>query len=104
MAEQTIEQERHEYELVFVMQPDLDEQGIANINDRIAQIITNANGTIDSTEMWGKRTLAYPIKKFFEGHYVLHRFQMDPSGTAELDRLLRFNENVIRYLVIRTDE
>jgi small subunit ribosomal protein S6 len=105
MAEQqTIEQERHEYELVVVIQPDMDEQGVANINERLSQIITGQAGAIDSTEMWGKRTLAYPIRKYFEGHYILHRFQMNPSGAEEIDRLLRFNENVIRYLVIRTDE
>ncbi len=54
--------------------------------------------------MWGKRTLAYPIKKLFEGHYVLHRFEMAPNGTGEIDRLLRYNENVLRYLLIRLDE
>jgi small subunit ribosomal protein S6 len=104
MADQERQQEQHEYELVFIMQPELDEQGIFNINERLTQIVTSQEGTVSGTEMWGKRTLAYPIKKYFEGHYVLHRFQMNPSGAAEIDRLLRFNENVIRYLMIRTDE
>jgi small subunit ribosomal protein S6 len=57
-----------------------------------------------ATETWGRRNLAYPIKKYGTGHYVLQRFEMNPGGTAELDRLLRFNENVMRYLLTRTDE
>lgn len=93
-----------EYELVYILQPDLDEQGVTGINDRLGQIVTDQAGSITTTELWGRRTLAYPIGKFFEGIYVLQRFQMQPEATGELDRLLRFNENVIRYLLIRTDD
>jgi small subunit ribosomal protein S6 len=93
-----------EYELVFIVQPEMDEQGMTAINDRVGQIVSAQSGSITTTEMWGRRTLAYPIGKFFEGHYVLHRFQMLPEAADEIDRLLRFNENVIRYLLIRTDE
>ncbi len=93
-----------EYELVFIVQPEMDEQGVAGINERVSQVITARSGTITTTEMWGRRTLAYPIGKFFEGQYVLHRFEMQPEAAGELDRLLRLNENVIRYLLIRTDD
>ncbi|RIK36656.1 MAG: 30S ribosomal protein S6 [Chloroflexi bacterium] len=93
-----------EYELVFIVQPEMDEQGVAAINDRVGQIVNAQSGSITTTEMWGRRALAYPIGKFFEGQYVLHRFQMLPEAAGEIDRLLRFNENVIRYLLIRTDE
>jgi len=93
-----------EYELVFILQPEMDEQGVTGFNERLSQIVAAQSGSVTTTEMWGRRTLAYPIGKFFEGHYVLHRFQMPPEATGEVDRLLRFNENVIRYLLIRTDE
>ena len=96
--------ERREYEMVYVAQPDIGEDGLRQLNDRFAQAIGSQQGEISGTEIWGKRTLAYPIKKYFEGHYVLHRFQMPPQGAEELDRLLRLNENVIRYLIVRTDE
>ncbi len=96
--------EKREYEMVYVAQPDLAEDGLRDLNERLSQLIASQQGTVSGTEMWGKRTLAYPIKKFYEGHYVLHRFQMAPAGTEELDRLLRLNENVLRYLVVRTDE
>jgi small subunit ribosomal protein S6 len=77
---------------------------MSELQDRIAQAVAGQQGVILSTEMWNKRNLAYPIKKNVVGHYVLQRFQMAPEGTAELERLLRFNENVMRYLVMRGDE
>ena len=98
------EQSQNEYELVYVLQPDLNEDGLMGVHDRIEQIVSSQNGEPVVTEIWGRRVLAYPIRKHFEGQYVLQRFQMDPEGTVELDRFLRFNEDVIRYLVLRTDE
>ncbi len=100
----TVDTGRHEYELVFVVRPTLGEEGLNTLNDRLAQTIGTQGGEITATELWGKRTLAYPIKKFFEGVYVLHQVAMPPQGTAELDRLLRFNEDVLRFLIMRTDE
>jgi small subunit ribosomal protein S6 len=98
------ETNNHEYELVFVARPNLGEEGVAALTDRLNQVIAGQAGTVQGVEMWGKRTLAYPINKYFEGIYVLNRISMPPQGTAELDRLLRFNEDVLRYLIVRTDE
>lgn len=95
---------QHDYELVYVLQPTLDEQSIVAINERVEQIVTSGNGTMTTTELWGRRTLAYPINKQFEGHYVMQQFSMDPTKVGEIDRVLRLNENVMRYLVLRTDE
>jgi small subunit ribosomal protein S6 len=99
----TLEDQR-EYELVFVLLGNLDDEGVRGFNDRLNQVITSHSGTVNTTEIWGRRTLAYPIGKNFDGIYVLERFQMPPSGVDEVERLLRFNENVIRHLMIRTDE
>ena len=99
-----IETALHEYELVFIARPNLGDEGVAALNGRLAQLIASQSGQMQSTELWGKRTLAYPIRKFFEGIYVLHRFTMAPQGTNELERGLRFNEDVLRYLIVRTDE
>jgi small subunit ribosomal protein S6 len=95
---------RNEYEVVVVARPTLGEDGLTALNDRVAQVVAGQGGEVTGTELWGKRTLAYPIKKLFEGVYVLHRVALPPQGTAEVDRFLRFNEDVIRYLVVRTDE
>ena len=96
--------DKREYEMVYVAQPDIGEEGLRQLNERLSQAISSQQGAISGTEMWGKRTLAYPIKKYYEGHYVLQRFVMAPAGAQELDRLFRLNENVIRYLIMRTDE
>jgi len=99
----TLEDQR-EYELVFVLVGNLDEETVRNFNERLNQVVTSHSGTVTTTEIWGRRTLAYPIGKNFDGIYVLERFQMQPSGVEEVERHLRFNENVIRHLLIRTDE
>ncbi|HXF60412.1 MAG TPA: 30S ribosomal protein S6 [Caldilineaceae bacterium] len=96
--------EPREYELVYILQPEMDEQGVLSFNERVSQLVASQSGSVSTTELWGRRGLAYPIGKHFEGHYVLHRFTMPPEGAGEVDRLLRLNENVVRYLLIRTDE
>lgn len=98
------ESELREYELVYILQPEMNEEAILDLNERLSQVVSDQQGTMTTTELWGRRTLAYPINKVFEGHYVLHRFQMASDGAGGIDRLLRFNENVIRYLLVRTDE
>jgi small subunit ribosomal protein S6 len=100
----TAEQEIREYELVYVLRPDLDDDGVRALNERITQTVGEQAGTVTATELWGRRTLAYPIGKVFEGHYILQRINMPPTGTEEVDRILRFNENVMRYLLIRKGE
>ena len=96
--------EQREYELVYILQPDMDEAAVLGLNERVGQVVAGQNGAVVTTEMWGRRTLAYPIKRYFEGHYILSRLQMDPAGATEVERLLRFNESVLRYLLIRTDD
>lgn len=98
------ETSRHEYEVVLIARPNLGEDGLAALNERLANTITGQSGEVTATDLWGKRQLAYPIARFFEGIYVLHRVAMPPQATAEVDRLLRINEDVIRYLIVRTDE
>lgn len=95
---------RNEYEIVYVAKPTLGEDAVAALNDRFASVITGQNGEVTATELWGKRTLAYPIEKFFEGIYILSRVAMPPKGTIEVDRMLRLNEDVLRHLIVRTDE
>ena len=96
--------DRHEYELVYILQPEMSEENITSFNERVSSIITTQDGELMTVDLWGKRALAYPIKNNFEGHYVLQRFQMAPYGTDELERLMRFSDDALRYMVIRTDE
>ena len=92
------------YELLFFVAPTLDEEGRANVMNRIENTITAGEGVIDSTEDWGKRKLAYEINKLSEGDYILINFHADPNHIAELDRVLRINDNVERHMIVcRTD-
>jgi small subunit ribosomal protein S6 len=88
-----------EYELVFIVHPDLDETATTEVVDRVKDWITEAGGTIDQVEPWGKRKLAYPIKKQIEGQYFLFKTQMPPTFVANLERNLRFVEPVMRFLI-----
>lgn len=87
------------YELLIVIQPDLDETAVTEINNKITGWITDANGNIEKTDIWGKRRLAYQIRKQREGQYVLFNFSVAPSFTIELERNIRFLEPVMRHMV-----
>jgi small subunit ribosomal protein S6 len=87
-----------------VLQPSLDEAAIQGNEKRIADIIAGQGGKDIVTEPWGKRNLAYPIDRHYEGYYILQRFAMPPSGADEVDRAMRYSEDVIRYLLMRQDE
>jgi small subunit ribosomal protein S6 len=93
----------NQYELIYIIQPELDSDATKAVDERVNQAITNNKGEITSSEMWGQRKLAYPIKKYFEGYYILHNVQMPPSAVTEVERIMRLNEDIIRFLVIRTD-
>lgn len=96
--------EAREYELVYILQPELNDDSINSFDTRLCDAITTQGGSDIVTEAWGKRNLAYPIKRYFEGYYILHRFQMPSSGTDEVERVLRFSEDVVRYLLMRSDD
>ena len=88
-----------EYELVFIVQPDLDETATTEIVERVKGWITEAGGTVDKVDPWGKRKLAYPIRKQTDGQYFLFNTHIPPSYVIELERNLRFFEPVIRFLI-----
>lgn len=96
--------ELRKYELVYVLQPALDDPSVQAFDARLREVISGQGGSDIVSEMWGKRNLAYRIERYTEGYYILYHFQMPPTGTAELDRVMRFNENVIRYLLMREDD
>jgi small subunit ribosomal protein S6 len=87
------------YELLIVIQPDLDETAVTEINNKITGWITDANGNVEKTDIWGKRRLAYQIRKQREGQYVLFQFSVSPTFTIELERNIRFLEPVMRHMV-----
>jgi small subunit ribosomal protein S6 len=93
---------RH-YEIVFLVHPDQSEQVPAMI-ERYQSIVTSNNGTIHRLEDWGRRLLAYPINKIHKAHYVLMNIECDAESLTQLTDGFRFNDAVIRNLVIQKDE
>lgn len=87
------------YELISIIQPDLDESVFKGIVERIQSWITESGGSVDKTEFWGRRKLAYMIHKQTEGQYVLLNITLDPKAAGELERNIRFLEPVIRHML-----
>ncbi len=88
-----------DYELVFIVHPELDDNAFKDVVDKVQGWITEAGGSVSKVDLWGKRKLAYTIRKQKDGQYVLMKTQMEPSFTATLERNLRFLEPVMRFLI-----
>ncbi|MBI4299394.1 MAG: 30S ribosomal protein S6 [Chloroflexi bacterium] len=91
----------HDYELVIILKPETDEVGVASTLERLASFVNDRGGSIASQELWGVRRLAYPIRKFKEGNYVLTHFKLQPQFTRELDNYLNVTDEIIRHLLTR---
>jgi small subunit ribosomal protein S6 len=87
------------YELVCLIQPDLDEAAVNGVVDRVKSWVTESGGTIDKIDMWGKRRLAYTIRKQRESTYVLFNVSMLPTATSGLEQNLRYTETVMRHML-----
>jgi small subunit ribosomal protein S6 len=92
------------YETIFILNPDLDEEQTQSTIEKVKGIITQGNGEILKAEDWGKRKLAYEVKKKDKGHFVLIHFSGPPSLLPELERNFRVMDAVIKYQSIRLDE
>ena len=90
-----------EYEVVTIVSPDASEEVVAGKIDGVGQLITGHQGVVDDTQRWGKKRLAYPIKKYIEGNYSLVRFKLDPEHIRDLREILETDVDVLRYLVIK---
>ena len=92
------------YELLFFVAPSIDDESRAAVMKRIDTTIADAKGTVDNVDNWGKRKLAYEINGLTDGDYTLIDFHADPTNVAELDRVLRINDAVVRHMIAkRTD-
>jgi len=92
------------YELMYVLNTRLDEEAQTALNTKISDTIKKIGGTIDNTEVFGRRRLAYPIQKQTEGLYMITNFQADSKSLKELNRMMNITEGLLRHLVIRRDE
>jgi small subunit ribosomal protein S6 len=92
------------YELLIMKSPTLDEDGVAAIVDRAQQLITAEGGVVDSIDDWGKRPLAYEIDHQKEGYYTLIDFHHEPFAIAEIERVLRITDGIVRYLLVARED
>ncbi len=94
----------HQYELMVILDPEIDERTVAPSLDKFLNVIRNDGGTIDNVDIWGRRRLAYQINKKTEGIYAVVALTAEPASTVELDRQLKLSEAVMRTKVLRAEE
>lgn len=89
------------YEIVFVISPEVTDEDVPNTIDKISELVSKSGGSVTEVSQWGRRKLAYPIKRFTEGNYVLAQLELKPSLTKELEANLRLSNDVLRHLLIK---
>ena len=88
------------YELLFFVAPTIDEETRAAVMKRIENVVAEGKGVIDNVDVWGKRKLAYEINDLTDGDYTLVDFRADPQSIAELNRVLRITDAVVRHMIV----
>ncbi len=94
----------HQYELMVILNPEIDERQVPATLDKFLKVITTDGGSIDNVDIWGRRRLAYEIQKKNEGLYAVVAFTATSAATQELDRQLKLSEQVMRTKVLRAEE
>ena len=94
----------HQYELMVILDPEIDERTVAPSLDKFLNVIRNDGGTVDNVDIWGRRRLAYEINKKTEGIYAVVKLTSNADATKELDRQLKLSEAVMRTKVLRAEE
>ena len=94
----------HQYELMVILDPEIDERTVAPSLDKFLNVIRNDGGTIENVDIWGRRRLAYEIKKKAEGIYAVVNYTATSETSVELDRQLKLSEAVLRTKVLRAEE
>ena len=93
-----------QYEMVFIVQPEMEEEPLTALVEKISQNISDLEGQVHQVDSWGKRRLAYAIKKHWDGFYFLLQMELPAQAVRSLERNLKLMEDVIRYLIVRKDE
>ena len=93
-----------DYELMVVLTPEQDEDGVTAATERVTTMVTSRGGEVVDVQPWGRRRLAYPIEKHRDGFYAVAKLKLEPDATAPLERSLTLSEQVLRHLLVRLDE
>lgn len=92
------------YEVMYIMRPNLESDAVKELVAKFEGVVTSFGGEITKTDEKGKRRLAYEIDDLFEGYYVLMNFMSNAAAVAELERVLKISEDVIRYLIVKDEK
>ncbi|MNI49716.1 30S ribosomal protein S6 [compost metagenome] len=92
------------YETIFVIHPSFEEEAVKATIEKFKGVIENGGGTVDNVDFWGKRKLAYEIKKVNEGFYTLFNFSANPELPSELDRVFRITDGIIRHIIVKEEK
>ena len=93
-----------EYETIYILRPDTSNDRVADVNGRVRGIIENMGGKVLGVDNWGKRKLAYEVKKHLKGIYLYWQYLGSPATVAEFERNMRMYDSVIRYMTVKVDE
>jgi len=93
----------YDYEIALIIRPEVEEEGQQALIERLSELLTSDGGQVTEVESWGRRRLAYPIRKTQEGFYYFVQGQFSASVLPELERTIKLNEDILRHMVIRTD-
>ncbi len=94
---------QNSYDLIYIVNPVLVDEGLETVVNNISQYITGKGGVIVETQRWGKKKLAYPVKHYLEGTYVMMKLQMPPAIAKDVEGQLRITEQVIRHILTRAE-
>ena len=93
-----------EYELIYIVRPDVAEEDLGTVQERTDKIIADRGGTVLKVDDWGSKRLAYDIQKHGKGHFVLFNFLSEPDTVTELERTLRIDDKVLRFLTVKVHD
>ncbi|HOB19394.1 MAG TPA: 30S ribosomal protein S6 [Candidatus Atribacteria bacterium] len=94
----------NKYESLYVINPTVDEESIKALVEKFSSLIVQEGGEVTNVDEWGKRRLAFPVKDFKEGYYVLMHFTAAPEVPQELERVFKITDGIIRYLTVKLDD
>lgn len=93
----------NKYEVMFIAKP-LEDAEVDPIVELVSNLITKNGGNIEKVDRWGKRHLAYPVKKQADGYYVLINFEAEPDVIKEIDRVIKIHDTILKHLIVRVEE
>ena len=90
------------YELIYIISPEVSDEELPQVIEKMSQSVNNAGGNVVEVAQWGRKRMAYPIRRFAEGNYVFNRIELEPVKVKEIEANLRLSDEVLRHLVVKT--